>query len=289
MLSLVVAIFGLAACGGSPPAEAPEQEAAAPSLGDALTLYASFDDGWDAAFAKGDRRVYFASSYKALDERAPGYLGTDIVTAPEGRFGSALHFKVKNDKALFYSGEENVAFAENDWSGTVSFWLKVDPANELAPGYCDPIQVTDSAYNDNAVWVDFTKDAPRQFRLGVFGEHDAWAEGLEEEAEGDKFDGRLVVVDSPPFSGEAWTHVAIAWSHVGTAGGRATLYLNGASQGSSAGIAEAVGWDMANASIRLGVNYVGMFDDLAVFDRELRADEVAEVYALEGGVMGLLN
>jgi hypothetical protein len=53
--------------------------------------------------------------------------------------------------------------------GTLSFWLRLDPQKDLAPGFTDPIQLTDKAYNDSAVWVDFTKDdVPRYFRCARF-------------------------------------------------------------------------------------------------------------------------
>ena len=46
---------------------------------------------------------------------------------------------------------------------------------DLKPGFCDPIQITDKAYNDSAIWADFTKDdKPRHFRLGVFGALKSW-------------------------------------------------------------------------------------------------------------------
>jgi hypothetical protein len=44
---------------------------------------------------------------------------------------------------------------------------------------------------------------------------------------------------------------------------------------------------MATATIRLGVNYVGLWDELAVFSRALSADEVASLHGLEKGVQEL--
>jgi hypothetical protein len=37
----------------------------------------------------------------------------------------------------------------------------------------------------------------------------------------------------------------------------------------------------------LGLSYIGLFDDLAVFDRALTEAEVAQVYRLEGGIRSL--
>ena len=99
--------------------------------------------------------------------------GVEIVSGA-GRFGDALRFGKKNTQALFYKATDNVAYSGSDMAGTVSFWLSLDPAVDLEPGYCDPIQVTDAAYNDAAVWVDFTDKNPRKFRLGVFGNLEEW-------------------------------------------------------------------------------------------------------------------
>ncbi len=260
------------------------------ALRDALTLYASFDDGFDAAFARGDRRIYSAPSYQEQDKRSPGYWGEDIAIAYDaGKVAHALEFKTKNTKALFFSGQDNVAFSTEGWSGTISFWLSLDPATDLEPGFCDPIQVTDSAYNDSAIWVDFTKDNPRQFRLGVFGELAQWKPEGEAQDDTATFDKRLVVVDQPPFAKGVWTHVAITHDGLGTPAGTATLYLDGEPQGAASGIGEGFEWDMSKAAVRLGVNYVGLYDELAIFDRPLTADEIRGLHGLEGGVASLLQ
>ncbi len=280
--ALLLAFLSFVSCAeqGPPPAEV---------LSEALTFHAGFEDGMDGAFARGDRRIYSAPSYNELERRSPGYWGMDIEIAYDaGRFGHALRFNRKNEKALFYSaGEGNVAFSPDGWSGTVSFWLSVDPENELAPGFCDPIQITDSAYNDSAIWVDFTRETPRQFRLGAFGELSAWNPDNKPNNENPGFNDRLVVVGQPPFASGKWTHIVIVHDGLGTADGRAALYLDGQLQGTSEGISEPFEWDEATASIRLGVNYVGLFDDLALFSSALTGEQVASLYDLEGGAASL--
>jgi hypothetical protein len=276
------ALLLLASCAGEPP-----PDPLAP-LKASLTFHASFEDGMDAAFALGDRRIYSAASYKELDQRSPGHWGDDVEIAYDaGRFGNALKFNVKNTKALFYTAEKNVPFSESGWTGTISFWLSLDPAVDLEPGFCDPIQVTDKAYNDSAIWVDFTKDNPRNFRMGVFGDLEAWNPENKPPDENPAFNSRLVVVDQPPFAAGKWTHVVIVHEGLGTPGGKATLYLDAKPQGTSEGISEPFSWDMATATIRLGVNYVGLWDELAVFSRALSADEVASLHGLEKGVQEL--
>jgi Concanavalin A-like lectin/glucanases superfamily len=255
-------------------------------LAKALTFHASFDRGYDADFALGDRRLYTASSYENRSDAQPGIGSPDVGIAPgKGRFGDALHFKKKNTKAIYYQAEKNVAYKNENWNGTVSYWLSLDPDKELEPGYCDPLQVTDEDYNDAAVWTDFTKDdSPRHFRLGVFGDLKVWNPKNLEPDQNPDFLQRLVVVKKPPFASGQWTHVAITFSRLGSSSGLAKLYLNGHLQGTAQGIREPFTWDVARAAIRLGVNYVGLYDEVALFNRPLSDAEIQKLYQLKNGV-----
>ena len=252
----------------------------AQDLKKSLTFRATFDHGTDASVALGDKTLYTANSYREQAQARAGLHSIDAeIAAGQGRNGGgALRFKKKNEKAIFYKADQNVPFDPKNWKGTVSFWLSVDPDKDLAPGYCDPIQVTDKAYNDSAIWVDFTKDdTPRHFRLGVFGELKVWNPKNLEPDKNPDFLNRLVVVKQTPFRRGEWTHVAITFSGLGSGKGTATLYLNGKSQGDTPVLAESFAWDLSRGALRLGVNYVGMFDDLAVFNRPLTAKEVAQI------------
>ncbi|MFN0170186.1 MAG: LamG-like jellyroll fold domain-containing protein [Bryobacteraceae bacterium] len=259
------------------------------ALESALTFHAAFDGGTDAAFALGDKRLYTADDYKVQDQATPGLGNPDVeIARGQGRFGDALHFRKKNSKAIFYHATSNVAFDPKNWNGAVSFWLKLDPDQDLEPGYCDPIQVTDKAYNDSAIWVDFTKDdKPRHFRLGVFGDLKTWNPQDVPPDKNPDFVKRLVIVKKTPFSREKWTHVAVTHSGLGSGNGSARLYLNGQLQGSAQGIKEPFTWDMKKGAIRLGLSYVGRFDDLALFNRELTEAEVKALYRLKKGVAEL--
>jgi hypothetical protein len=264
--------------------------AANEALRKALTFHASFDHIVDADFALGNKQLYTATSYKNRDDAKPGLHHPDVqLLSGTGRFGGALKFAKKNTKALYYPATKNVAYQPRDWNGTVSFWLSLDPETDLEPGYCDPLQVTDEEYNDAALWVDFTRDdKPRHFRLGVFGDLKSWNPKDLPPDKNPDFLGRLVVVKKTPFAQGRWTHVVITHQGLGSAkGGVAKLYLDGVLQGKTPVIAEPFGWDLERAAIRLGVNYVGLFDDLAVFNRELSEQEVKALHQLKDGVKSL--
>ncbi|MEW5979993.1 MAG: LamG-like jellyroll fold domain-containing protein [Acidobacteriota bacterium] len=266
--------------------------AAETGLRQALTFYASFDGRTEADFALGDSRLHTATSYQKRDDARPGLHAPDVLPAKgKGRFGDALSFRKKNAHAVYYPAEKNVAFNPKDWNGTVSFWLSLDPETDLEPGYCDPIQLTDKDYNDSAVWVDFTKDdKPRHFRLGVFGELKVWNPKNIGPDENPAFKNRLVVVQKTPFARGGWTHVVVTYEGLGKpGGGKASLYLNGQLQGTSETIRESFSWDRSRAAIRLGLSYVGLYDELALFNRALTSEEVRTLYQLDQGVRSLLK
>lgn len=241
-----------------------------------LTLQANFNGAVDATFALGDKRLYSAPNYKEQSAATPGLSSPDIELAKgAGRTGDALRFTKKNTRAIFYKAEKNVAFDPARWSGTISFFLNLSPESELEPGFCDPIQITDKAYNDSAIWVDFTKDdTPRHFRLGVFGALKAWNPQNKPSDKNPDFNNRLVVVKKHPFAKGQWTHVAITWSNLGSSKGEARLYLNGQLQGTTPQITEAFEWDLSKGAVRLGVNYVGLMDDVTIYRRPLTQTEI---------------
>src|SRR5262249_30367481 len=107
------------------------------------------------------------------------------------------------------------------------------------------------------------------FRLGVFGDITTWNPQNIPPDKNPDFRRRLVVVERPPFANGKWTHIAVTWSNLGGGQGVAKLYLDGKPRGSAEGIREPFTVDVARNAIRLGVNYVGLFDEVAVFNRAL--------------------
>ncbi len=246
-----------------------------------LTLFATFDGSTNASIALGDKSIYSAPSYKEQDAAKPGLNIPDVQLARgEGRRGDALRFTKKNTRALFYRTQGNLGFDPKNWTGAISFWLNLDPEQDLEPGFCDPIQITDKAYNDSAIWVDFTKgERPRHFRLGVFGELKLWNPRNLPADKNPDFAKRLVVVEKHPFARGKWTHVAITWSGLGGGRGSASLYVDGKPRGIAENIKEPFAWDPARGALRLGVNYVGLLDEVAVFRRALNSAEIQSLAA----------
>lgn len=251
------------------------------SLLDAVHFHASFDGTADAKVAMGDGRVFTAESLqrKQLD---PGIKRADVTIAKgAGKYGDCLRFADKAKPVICYSGE-TMHYQPKDWSGSVSMWMKLNPDVDLKPGYCDPLQITQFEWNNGAFFVDFDKDLPRDFRLGVFSDLKFWnPQNINWEAW--PVDKRpMVTVKKPPFTRDAWTHVLFTFSGVNDSNnrpGKATLYVNGQSQGTLEQPLKFT-WDLKKAAIMLGIEYIGDIDELMIFRRELTAEEVKYLYTL---------
>jgi hypothetical protein len=262
-----------------------------PNLRPALLLHASFDRGLDADFATGDAKLYTAASG---DRRTahPGLPdgGLVVLAKGEGRHGDALHFTKKMKPVVFFRGDKNLGYTTNHWSGAASFWLRLDPDKDLEPGYCDPLQFVAQAWGEGNMFVEFSKDhTPRHFRYAILAVTRFWNPknlGWEAIPEPER---PMVPVHQAPFTREKWTHVAFTFGNVnsGKKDGWGKLYLNGESQGQFTGWENTFNWDVSQSAVTLGLNYVGWFDDLAIFKRPLTDREVRALYQAPGGVREL--
>jgi hypothetical protein len=264
------------------------------ALRDALTFHAPFDGGVDARFAKGDAKLYNAKSMSHPRVGTPGLPANGPVTIAqgEGRFGDALRFHRKVPDMVFFKTKDNLPYAQGEWHGTVSHWLRVDTETGLAPGFADPVQITSRDWNDASFFVDFSKDdQPRHFRLGAFADRSVWDPKKRNWDDVPPAERPMVTVTKPPFRADRWTHVVFTFDHFNTGrkDGVAKLYLDGQLQGSLTGPEATFTWKIEDSLIMLGLSYVGLLDELAIFNRALSDAEVGQLYRLENGVAGLLK
>ncbi len=232
-------------------------------------------------------RIYVAESLSR--EKVTAGLRSDAVRLDDaGRYGGSLSFAAKSSAVVFFQGRGNLPAARTGFQGAFSFWLRLDPDLDLPPGYVDPLQVTDKKWNDASFFVDFTENAPRQFRMGVFSDYPFWnPQDLKWEAIAE-VERPMATVVKPPFLRDQWTHVALTFHHfnVEAEPGIATLYLNGESQG-EVRRKQQFTWDEQKLALMLGIGYVGRIDDLAVFDRALTSEEVKGMLEWPQGVKSL--
>ena len=259
------------------------------NLGQALAFHASFDHGLDADFAAGDPLFRHGPSIAKQAEAKPGLpeSGEVQLAKDSGRFGHALRFTKKKSPMPFFRAAKNVPYKTNDWSGTVSFWLSTDPAGELEPGFCDPIQVTPRAWNDACFFVEFekrTNDIP--FRLGVYPDFKVWNPSNKKWGDVTAAEKPLATAPTTPFARGKWTHVVFTWENFNTGrdDGIAKLYLDGAHATTISARRQTFMWDEDKCLIALGLSYIGLWDELSVFNRALTDAEIEQLHALKNGV-----
>jgi hypothetical protein len=266
-----------------------EQEA----LREALTFHASFDGNVDAAHALGDPKLYWAPSFKLRHDARPGLPegGEAIAARGAGKFGDALRFMKKGSPLIFFQGARNMPYEPANWTGTVSFWLSVDPKADLEPGFCDPLQITPHAWNDAAFFVEFEKRPEAvPFRLGVYADLHVWNPEKRKFADIPADERPLVTVQNPPFDRGRWTHVVFTFQNfnTGKTDGVARLYFDGKLYGQLSPRQQSFTWDPKETTIAIGLNYIGLFDELSIFNRALTGEEIVMLYRLPRGVASLL-
>jgi hypothetical protein len=290
---LSAALAAVAVC-GTLTAASQGRGADAAALRKSLTFHAAFDGKVDAAHAAGDPALYTVATLKQRQDAKPGLPASGEVqhAAGAGRFGDALRFTAKKSPVVFFKGAGNVPYRTSDWNGTVSFWLSTDPEGQLEPGFCDPVQITPRAWNDAAFFVEFEKRPESiPFRLGVYADTKVWNPQNRRFADIPAEERPLVTVDKPPFARGKWTHVLFTFEHFNTGkpDGTVRLYLDGGPQGTLSPRQQTFTWETQDTAIALGLSYVGMIDELSIFDRALSAEEIRTLHALDKGVTSLLR
>ena len=185
-----------------------------------------------------------------------------------------------------------MAYEPKNWNGSVSFWLSVDPATELDPGFCDPVQITPRAWNDAAFFVEFEKRPESiPFRLGVYADLAVWNPKNRKFEEIPAEERPLVTVEKPPFARGKWTHVVFTFErfNTGQPDGQARLYLDGRAAGDLSPRLQTFTWDADRTAVALGLSYIGLLDELSLFSRALSPTEVEALHGLAGGVPALLR
>ncbi len=262
------------------------------ALSNALTFHASFNHGPDADFGNGDKKIY-TGDFKGTRQQNEMPTTTGLGSPPlmlakgKGKHGDALAFAKDNSHVVFYKLEKNIQYSERDFKGSASLWMSLDP-NEIPDQYCDPMQLTDKYYASDAIWIDITKnDVPPDLRLGVLGDERVWDVNKRQGA-AEEFFWHLLKISNPPFEKGKWTHIVATWELNGSDTGRAKLYFNGEYAGQSGPIREPFLWDTSKVTMRLGTgNYIGLMDDISLFNKALTADEIRILYNLKNGVAEL--
>ena len=244
----------------------------------AVTLYASFDEAVRADRGGGELTLSTRSNHPTEPGKFVFAKGFDAkafrVAKGKGVSGGALEAVdvLPNNGRIFFPAKGNIAFNKGGWGGSVSVWVKTDPNELLKTKFCDPVQITQRGANNGGIWFDFNDAKPRDMRAGFFP---AVPEGQKGASESDP-DAPMVRVPKVGFKAADWHHVVLTWQNfdTGRKDARAALYIDGKLIGEVKDRPIAMDWDVEKAGIYIAVNYIGLLDEFAVFDRPLSADEI---------------
>jgi hypothetical protein len=258
-----------------------------PDLRQALTFHASFDRSVDADFSRGEK----ACLVRKGKEFVPAAPSDDVrIVGRAGKFGGALHFPRKGATRPQYAGPGVLGYNDRSWSVSVSAWLRLEPDQDLEPGYCDPAQIVGDDARKGFIFLEWSKDhSPRFFRYAIRPLVEIWNPtnvGWEDIAPEKR---PMVQLGGPIFSREKWTHVVftIENGNSTTAKPAGRVFIDGAPRGAIEGWDLRFGWDPAKVALVLGAAYVGHIDDVAVFNRALTEAEVKRLHALPKGASEL--
>ena len=256
------------------------------ALKQALTFHASFDKGFDADFSRGDK----AAVVRGKQGPVPVAANEELKLVPDGRFGGGLHFTKKGSTQPRFKGAGVLGYNDKNWSASVSVWLRLDPDKDLAPGYCDPVQIVGDDTKKGFIFLEWSKDeTPREFRFAIRPLEQIWNPNKLDWAKMTDAQRPAVNLKRAPFSREAWTHAVFTLENVNdkTKKPVGRLYLNAQLMGSIENWDLTLGWNPDAVALVLGAAYVGHLDDLAAFNRALTAAEVKTLNGLKTGVREL--
>jgi hypothetical protein len=239
------------------------------TLAPRVHFYASFDEEVRGDFGRGDLAPQTRFDHPTGAggfEFVPGYDPEVLrIARGQGIVGGALEGLgvLPRRGRVFFPAAGNLPYRADGWEGTLSFWLHGDPNELLQTSYCDPVQITQRGANDGGLWVDFNNATPRDLRAGAFP---ARVPGGRVYTEQDP-DTPLIPISNLAWTG--WRHVAVAWKNLdtGRADAEVTLYLDGEEAGALRDREIAMRWDLARTGIYVAIAYIGLMDELAIFDR----------------------
>ena len=183
---------------------------------------------------------------------------------------------------MFYPAEGNLPFGDGGWSGTVSLWVRLGAGAMPSTPLSYPFEISGKEGAGGRLCFALTDAPPRDLWLGV-SPAGAAGEQIDPRSPGDF----VVSVPKIGFQAGEWHHLACTWANFdsGQSNGWAALYVDGSLSGSISQRQLTMGWDPAKTGIYVGVDYVGLLDELAIFDRPLAADEIRRI-GNEPGLLG---
>jgi hypothetical protein len=266
------------------------------NLRKAVTFYASFDEAVKADFGGGELELTTRYNHKTEKGQyvfEKGYPAKAFrIAEGRGNAGGALEAVdvLPDNGRIFFPAKGNIAHRKGGWSAALSVWLNFDPDTQLKTKFCDPIQITSKSAGNGGLWFDFNDAKPnRNMRMGVFPAVTETRPMIKESREAWS---PMVWVDSPGFHAGEWHHLVMNWHNLDTGrnDGRAAVYIDGKLMGEikDKDYPLTMDWDLDKAGIYIAISYIGMMDELALFNRPLTDADIA-ILRTNPGVLAALK
>ena len=269
----------------------PDLTAERNNLRKVVSFYASFDEALRGDFGQGDmslRTRFDSATEKGAFDFEPGFDPRLFrVAKQKGVHGGALEVTgvLPRRGRIFFPAKDNIAYRADGWGGAVSFWLNTNPNTSLQTPFCDPVQITEKGAGNGGIWCDFPDVKPRDMRLGAFPAVPLGGKPIPESAP----DAPLVRLVKVGFQVGEWHHVVLSWTNFDTGKSNATavLYVDGKRIGDLRDREIAMRWNLEKTGIYIALSYIGLMDELAVFQRALSDEEVSLLHRTPDLLAGL--
>jgi hypothetical protein len=247
----------------------------------AATFYASFDTAVKGDFGGGELTLSTRFNHKTekgafIFEKGFPQAAFRIARGT-GISGGALEAVdiLPDNGRIFFPAKGNIAYKKGGWSGALSVWINHDPDTQLKTGFCDPVQITQKGAGNGAIWFDYNDAKPnRNLRMGTFPAVTECRRSIQESREAFS---PMVWVDRPGFKVGDWHHVALVWRNFDTGkdDARAALYIDAKLMGEiKKDYPISMDWTLEKTGIYIAVSYIGLMDELALFNRSLTEEEI---------------
>src|SRR5207247_11422232 len=130
-----------------------------------------------------------------------------------------------------------------------------------------PVQISKKGSPTAGICFYLNNAKPRDLRMGFSSAVPAGQKGIQESDP----DAPMVRVPGVGFKSGDWHHVVLTWQNLDTSkdDALATLYIDGKKIGEVNDRPIAMEWDIDKAGIYVAINFIGLLDELAVFNRSL--------------------
>jgi len=262
----------------------------AAGLKKAVTFYASFDEHARGDFGGGDLTLSTRFNHPTEKDSFLFKKGFDediFRIARNGIHGGALAPAgvLPDNGRVFFPAKGNIAYNPTGWDGALSMWINTDPNKLIKTKFSDPVQITQRGANNGGIWFDFNDARPRDMRMGMFP---AARPGQKTIAEADP-DAPLVPIKAVNFKEGEWHHVVLSWKNfdTGRKDAHAELFVDGKRIGALSDRELAMNWEIEKTGIYVAVNFIGMLDEFALYNRSLTPAEVELLQREPGLLTGL--